>query len=90
MALKDRPCRNLAPIESLLQYRFATPKPLETRPGLDRCKTVPLCNCLVVDSLPAVPPFLSPWMISDRSSLNVEKLPRITQACGNGLFARSG
>ena len=26
-------CTNLSPIESILQYRFATPKPLKARPG---------------------------------------------------------
>ena len=52
----------------VLQYHYATPKRLKTRPGPDRCKTVPLCNRPVVDSLPAVPLFPSLWMIPDRSS----------------------
>ena len=34
----------VSPIESLLQYRFATSKPLKTRPGSRYCKTAPLCN----------------------------------------------
>ena len=36
---------NQLPIRSRLQYRFATPKPLETRPGPGCCKTAILCNC---------------------------------------------
>ena len=35
---------NLSPIESLLQYFFATPKPLKARPGPGCCKTAPLYN----------------------------------------------
>ena len=37
-------CTKLSPIESILQYRFATPKPLKTRPAPDCCETAPLCN----------------------------------------------
>ena len=34
--------QNLSPIESLLQYRFAMPKPLKARPELEGRKTAPL------------------------------------------------
>ena len=44
MAVTDQPCENLSLIESLLQYRFATPNPLKARPGPEGCKTAPLCN----------------------------------------------
>ena len=37
-------CTKLLPIKSLLQYRFATPKPLPTRPGSEGCTTVPFCK----------------------------------------------
>ena len=35
-------CIKLLPIESLLQYRFATPKTLKSRPRPNRCRTAPL------------------------------------------------
>ena len=41
-------CEKLSPIESLLQYRFATPKPLKACPGPGRCRTAPLCNPFLV------------------------------------------
>ena len=37
-------CINLSPIESILQYHFATPKPLKIRWAPDCCVTVPLCT----------------------------------------------
>ena len=40
----DQCCTKVLPPESLLQYRFATPKPLKTRRGLDRCEIAPLCK----------------------------------------------
>ena len=42
----DQHCIMVLQNQSVLQYRFATPKPLKTRPGPDRCKTVRLCNPL--------------------------------------------
>ena len=41
--------QKLSLITLILQYRFATPKPLKTRPGPDRCRTVRLCNRPGVD-----------------------------------------
>ena len=49
---RGEPCINLSPIEFLLQYRFATPKPLKACPGLEGCRTAPLRNRVLVDSLP--------------------------------------
>ena len=40
----DQHCIRVLQNQCVLQYRFATPKPLKTRPAPDRCKTVPLCN----------------------------------------------
>ena len=40
----DQCCIKISLIESILQYRFAMPKPLKTRPGPDCCETAPLCN----------------------------------------------
>ena len=40
----DQHCIRVLQNQCVLQYRFATPKPLKTRPGPDRCKTVPFCN----------------------------------------------
>ena len=37
----QRDCTKLSPIESLLQYRFATSKPLKARPGPEGCRTAP-------------------------------------------------
>ena len=37
-------CTKLSLIESILQHRFATPKPLQTRQAKDRCRTAPLCK----------------------------------------------
>ena len=37
-------CTKVSPIESILQYHFATPKPLKKRLGSDRCKIAPLCK----------------------------------------------
>ena len=37
-------CENLSLIESPLQYRFATPKPLKTRWGPEGCVIAPLCK----------------------------------------------
>ena len=37
-------CTKVSPIESLLQYRFATPNPLKARPGPGCCETAPLCK----------------------------------------------
>ena len=42
MAVTDQPCENLSPIESLLQYRFATPNPLKTPQSSTRCRIAPL------------------------------------------------
>ena len=55
---RGEPCINLSPIEFLLQYRFATPKPLKACPGLGGCKTVPLCNLF-----PLGIPFCGPVLI---------------------------
>ena len=52
----DQHCIKVSLITLVLQYRFATPKPLKTRSAPDHCKTVPLCNRPVVDSMLAVPP----------------------------------
>ena len=40
----DQHCIKVSLITSVLQYRFATPKPLKTRPAPDSCTTVRLCN----------------------------------------------
>ena len=40
----DQHCRTVSPIPLIRQYRFATPKPLQTRPGPEGCTTVPFCN----------------------------------------------
>ena len=40
----DQHCTKLSLIESLLQYRFATPKPLKARPGWECCTTARLCR----------------------------------------------
>ena len=45
----DRHCGKVSPIEPLLQYRFATPKPLKARRSEDRCVIAPLCNPPLVD-----------------------------------------
>ena len=37
-------CIKVSPIESLLQYRFATSKPLQTRQVSNRCVIASLCN----------------------------------------------
>ena len=37
-------CSKLSPIVSIMQYRFATPKPLKTRRSEDCCGTAPLRN----------------------------------------------
>ena len=42
----DQHCTKVLPIESILQYRFATPKPLQTRQTMARCVTARLCNPL--------------------------------------------
>ena len=57
--VEDSPCGNPSPINPIVQYRGATPNPLKARPGPGCCKTTPLCNRVLVDSLPpvAVPPF---------------------------------
>ena len=41
-----RRCTKLSSIESPLQYRFATPKPLKARPGPGGCRIARLCNPL--------------------------------------------
>ena len=41
-SVTDHHCVKVSPIESILQYCFATPKPLKSRPGPDGCKTAPL------------------------------------------------
>ena len=64
----DQHCVTVLQNTLVLQYLFATSKLLKTGPGPDRCKNIPLCKRPVVDSLPAVPPFPSLWMIPDRSS----------------------
>ena len=48
---RQRRCTKVSPIESLLQYRFATPKPLKTRPATDHCVTALLCATLSIDGL---------------------------------------
>ena len=40
----DQHCIKVLLITLVLQYLFATPKPLKTGPAPDRCKTVRLCN----------------------------------------------
>ena len=42
----------MSPIESIVQHRLATPKPLKTRRVLDRCVIVPLRKpvCLMVSA----------------------------------------
>ena len=40
----DHHCRTVSPITLIRQYRFATLKFLQTRPGSGRCTTVPLRN----------------------------------------------
>ena len=40
----DQHCIMVLQNQCVLQYRFATPKPLKTRPAPDRCVTVPLCT----------------------------------------------
>ena len=59
--LPGRRCTKLSPIESLLQYRFATPKPLKARPGPGGCRIAPLCKPRPGGDPPtvAVPPFPS-------------------------------
>ena len=47
----DQHCIKVSLIILVLQYRFATPKPLKTRPGPDRCKTVRLCKLSYNDPL---------------------------------------
>ena len=56
----DHHCRTVLPIILIQQYRFATPKSLQTRPGPVGCTTAPLCNGVRVE-IPAVavPPFPS-------------------------------
>ena len=41
--IPGRRCTKLSPIESLLQYRFATPKPLKARPSPGGCRIACLC-----------------------------------------------
>ena len=38
-----RTCTKVSPIESLLQYRYATPTPLKVRPWLECCITARDC-----------------------------------------------
>ena len=54
----DQHCIKVSLITLVLQYRFATPKPLKTRPGPDRCKNVPLRNMFgkARSMRPAAPP----------------------------------
>ena len=40
----DQHCIKVSLMTLVLQYRFATPKLLKTRPAPDRCTTVPLCK----------------------------------------------
>ena len=40
----DQHCIKVSLITLILQYRFATPKPLKTRPGPEGCRTIPFCN----------------------------------------------
>ena len=42
--VSDQYCIKVSLITLILQYRFATAKPLKTCSAPDRCKTVPLCN----------------------------------------------
>ena len=42
--ITDQHCIKVSPMKSVLQYRFATPKPLKTRRVSDRCETAPLCK----------------------------------------------
>ena len=70
-----RRCTKLSPIESLLQYRFATPKPLKARPGPGGCRIARLCKPLPLalhcaGSVLAVKGPLrrfAPWTASGRS-----------------------
>ena len=45
-------CIKVSPIESILQYCFATSKPLKTSQVEDRCETAPLCNRVRVEIPP--------------------------------------
>ena len=42
--IAEQYCITVLPIESIPQYRFATPNPLKTRRAADCCETAPLCN----------------------------------------------
>ena len=65
---RGEPCINLSPIEFLLQYRFATPKPLKACPGLEGCRTAPLRNRVLVDSLPPPPLQFPPFPLKPSES----------------------
>ena len=43
-SVTDQHCITVSLIRLILQYRFATPKPLKTRLPPDRCRTVRLCK----------------------------------------------
>ena len=65
-------CTNLSPIESILQYRFATPKPLKARPGPEGMQNrsfaqpfLVACGCFLPVDLstePAAPPTCSYYL----------------------------
>ena len=44
VGVTDQHCTKVSPIESTVQYRFATPKPLKARPWPKGCVTAPLCK----------------------------------------------
>ena len=50
----DQHCIMVLQNQCVLQYRFATSKPLKTGPGPDRCKTVPLCKLSTAIPFPLV------------------------------------
>ena len=57
-SVTDQHCIKVSLITLILQYRFATPKPLKTRPWLKGCEIVPLRNMFgkARSMRPAAPP----------------------------------
>ena len=71
----DQHCIKVSPIEFILQYCFAMPKPLKNRPGTRRCETAPLCKSYLRGIF-----LLWPWNQKNRSEQLTRKLRPISGA----------
>ena len=68
-SVTDQHCTKVSLITLILQYRFATPKPLKKSPAPEGCRILPLCNPSWLPFHPQRTPTEPPRRLCDRLGL---------------------